>query len=238
MTDNLRTRNVPPVNYGDAFIHALDNPHQLWDTAFRTHIRPMCRHLLFSLFFCSEYGAEIEDLRTSFNALHPTMCKTYNISHDSKDFEEALKILEGGFISISGTRVFYINPSLRDYLSDYLNHASLLATLAVTAQKVDWAQSLWHYARDTKNLSTEDQQSIARAFKPVARAFPKLPVMKIDPINPTVYRFYDLSLTDRFSLLLRWASLCDAGEFMTCALRIAEKPLGGFSRGTGSRWSA
>ena len=39
MTDNLRTRNVPPVNYGDAFIHALDNPHQLWDTAFRTHIR-------------------------------------------------------------------------------------------------------------------------------------------------------------------------------------------------------
>ena len=113
-----------------------------------------------------------------------------------------------------------------------------MATLAVTARKVDWAQSLWHYARDTKNLSTEDQQSIARAFKPVARVFAKLPVMKIDPINPTVYRFYDLSLTDRISLLLRWASLCDAGEFMACALRIAEKPLGGFSRGTGSRWSA
>jgi conflict system STAND superfamily ATPase len=227
MTDRLHTGNVSPTDYAAAFIYALDNPHQLWDTAFRTHIRPMCRHLLFSLFFCSEYGAEIDDLKAAFNALHPTMCRMYNISHEAKDFEESLKILEGGFISITGSRVSFINPSLRDYLTDYLNDTTLLATLASTAQKGDWAQSLWRHVQVTKAFPREQQQSIVLAFKPVAEAFPKLPVLKKDPTDATVYHFHDLSLTDRISLLLSWASVDDV-EFMTYALRIAERPLGGF----------
>ena len=72
----------------------------------------------------------------------------------------------------------------------------------------------------------EKKQSIALAFKPIAAAFQKLPLMKKDPTDPTVYRFCDLSLTDRISLLLSWAIVtCDA-EFMTYALQIAESPLG------------
>jgi hypothetical protein len=157
------------------------------------------------------------------------MCKIYNISHEAKDFEEALKILEGGFIAVSGSRISFINPSLRDYLTDYLNDSSLLATLAQTAQKADWAQSLWQHVRVTNVLPFEQQQSIALALKPVAGAFPKMPVMKKDPTDPTVSRFYDLSLTDRISLLLSWASVTGDAEFVTYALRIAEKPLGGFS---------
>jgi hypothetical protein len=229
MTDGLHTGHVSPAFYAAAFLHALDNPHQLWDTAFRTHIRAMCRHLLFSLFFCSEYGAEIDDLKTAFNVLHPAMCKIYNLSHGPKDFEESLIILEGGFISISGSRVSLVNPSLRDYLTDYLNDASLLAVFASTARKADWAQSLWHHARETKRLPPEQQELIARAFKPVAEAFPRLPIWKKDPAHPMALRLNDLSLTDRISLLVRWASVGNDAEFVTYALKIAETPLGGFS---------
>jgi hypothetical protein len=225
MTDRLNTGKVSPTDYAAAFIHALDNPHQLWDTAFRTHIRPVCRHLLFTLFFCSQYGAEIDDLKTAFNALHPRMCKIYNISHEAKDFEEALKILEGGFIAISGDRISFINPSLRDYMTDYLNDTSLLVTLASTARKADWAQSLWQHVQVRKELPSDQQQSIALAFKPIAAAFQKLPVTKKDPADPTVYRFYDLSLSDRISLLLSWARVTGDAEFMTYALQIAERPL-------------
>ena len=189
----------------------------------------MCRHLLFSLFFSSEYGAEINDLKTAFNALHPTMCRIYNIPHEAKDFEKSLKILEGSFISISGSKVSFINPSLRDYLTDFINDSLLLATFASTAQKADWAQSLWQHVQATKAFPPEEQQSIARAFRPIAKALPSLPVVKKDPTDPTVYRFYDLSLTDRISLLLSWASVGDAAGFVTYALRIAERPLGGFS---------
>ena len=63
MTEGLHTREVSPEAYPAAFLNALDNPRQLWDTAFRTHIPAKCRHLLFALFFCSEYGVEIDELK-------------------------------------------------------------------------------------------------------------------------------------------------------------------------------
>jgi DNA polymerase III delta prime subunit len=226
MTDRFHTGNVRHARYARAFLHALDNPHQLWDTAFRTHIRAMCRHLLFSLFFCSEYGVKIDDLKAAFNALHQRMCRTYLISHKAKDFEESLKILEGWFISINGSRVSFINPSLGDYLRDYLNDAPLLATIASTAQTAKWARSVWSHA--TEALRPEQQHLIARALKSVAGAFPTLPVFKIDPADPTVSRYHDLPLSDRISLLVSWAGAGGDTEFMTYALKIADDPIGGF----------
>ena len=68
MTDGMHTREVGPDAYPKAFLKALNNPRQLWDTAFRTHIPAKCRHLLFSLFFCSQYGVEIDELRGAFEA--------------------------------------------------------------------------------------------------------------------------------------------------------------------------
>ena len=43
MTDVLRIGNSDPNHYPDAFLKALANPRQLWDTAFRTHIPRKCR---------------------------------------------------------------------------------------------------------------------------------------------------------------------------------------------------
>lgn len=228
MTDNLHTRDILADDYPKAFLHALDNPHQLWDTAFRTHIPTKCRHLLYSLFFCSEYGAGLDDLKAAFNSLHATMCKAYNLSHDAKDFEEALRILEGGFIAINGTNVSFINPSVRDYLSEYIDDVSMLAIFASSAQMAEWAQSLWQHVHVTKNFSPESQAAIVGAFKVVARAFPRLPVVKRDPSEPNVWRFHDLGLTERISLLLEWGTSSEADYFVGIAIAIAENPLGGF----------
>jgi hypothetical protein len=142
MTDGIQVRHIGAHQYVTAFRNALDNPRDIWDVAFRTHIAPMCRHLLLSLFFCSEYGAEIDDLRTSFNALHPYLCKKFSIPHDPKDFEETLRILEGGFVEIRDRRVSLINPSLRDYIASYLDDAGMLEDCAATAQKGSWAREL------------------------------------------------------------------------------------------------
>jgi len=215
MTDRLHTDNVLPTDYARRSL-----THSTIRTCFgtlpfaRTYDR-CARHLLFALFFCSEYGAEIDDLKTAFNVLHPVMCKIYNKPHEAKDFEETLKILEGGFIAISGSRISFINPSIRDYMTDYLNDASLLATLASTAQKADWARSLWQHVKVRREISSEQQRSIALAFKPIATEFHKLPSMKKDTVDPTVYRYCDLSFTDRMSLLLSWANVTGDAEFMT-----------------------
>jgi hypothetical protein len=163
MTDGMHTREVGPDAYPKAFLNALNNPRQLWDTAFRTHIPAKCRHLLFSLFFCSEYGVEIDELRGAFEALHPLLCHQYNIAQDIKDFEEALKILEGGFVSISSGRVTFINPSVRDYLTDYLDDAALLGMFAKAAQKADWAEAVWRHATKAAAKSAEQQRALGAA---------------------------------------------------------------------------
>jgi DNA polymerase III delta prime subunit len=229
MTHGMHTREVGPDAYPKAFLNALNNPRQLWDTAFRTHIPAKCRHLLFSLFFCSEYGVEIDELRGAFEALHPLLCHQYNIAQDIKDFEEALKILEGGFVSISSGRVTFINPSVRDYLTDYLDDAALLGMFAKAAQKADWAEAVWRHATKAAAKSAEQQRALGAAFKAVAQLLPALPVMKRDPVEPNRYRFYDSSMSNRLSLLLELYVATSDIVFSGAALSLADQRSNSFS---------
>ncbi|MDR3557963.1 MAG: hypothetical protein P4L61_00365, partial [Candidatus Pacebacteria bacterium] len=230
MTDALRLKEIGPCDYAKAFIGALDNPHQLWDVAFRTHISPMCRHLLFSLFFCSEYGVAIDELKLVFNALHPALCRLYGLAHDPKDYEDAVRVMEGGFINIRGKTISFINPSLRDYLDGYLDDISLLSAFAVTAQKVSWARSIWHHVSlDRARFSHDDREALSVAFRPIAAASVTLPVMKQDPEPPHYYTISDISVSDRIELLLRWAGIANDDAFVQAALALSRKPVGGFS---------
>ena len=49
---------------------------------------------------------------------------------------EALRVLEGSFLSIQGNRVTFLNPSLKDYLASYLTDSELLCRLAPTAKTI------------------------------------------------------------------------------------------------------
>jgi hypothetical protein len=175
MTDGIHIRDVAADRYAAAFLYALNNPLLIWDIAFRTHIAPMCQHLLFSLFFCSEYGVEIDELRGAFNPLHSYLCNKFAIPHAAKDFEEALKILEGGFIEIRDRQVSFVNPSLRDYLIAYLDDANMLRDFALTAQKAIWAREVWTHVRVVRPVSPDQQEEIATAFLKVSESFTRLP---------------------------------------------------------------
>jgi len=147
MTDAFQLRSISPAQYADEFINALANPKQLWDTAFRTHIPQKCRHLLFSIFFASQYGEDINSLRVAFQSLHPRLCARFGHSYDPKDFEESLRILEGGFVTIRDGSVSFVNPSFRDYLTDYLNDLSLLKEFALSARQGKWASRVWEHGK-------------------------------------------------------------------------------------------
>ena len=176
MTDVRRVRTIPPDHYADEFIKALDNPKRLWDTAFRTHIPEKCRHLLFALFFGSQYGEDILDLRPAYQALHSHICAKYGKSHEARDFEKSLRILEGSFIRIQGTSVSFVNPSFRDYLTEYLDDVEQLKDFAAAAQHGDWARQLW---RQGEKISDKSMLAdFASAFKLVARKFPDIPMEK------------------------------------------------------------
>ncbi|MBZ9898532.1 ATP-binding protein [Mesorhizobium sp. BR1-1-6] len=228
MTESVHLGSIPPGRYAEAFIDALANPKQLWDTAFRTHIPEKCRHLLFALFFASQYGAEIADLRVAYQSLHPRLCAKFGQAHDPKDFEESLRILEGGFVSIRNGTVSFVNPSIRDYLTEYLDDLPLLHEFALSARQAEWARQLWRHG---KNLSaTEDQYAeFTRAFTLVAGEFLRIPTWKKSQRFPHSYSVTDLANSDRITLLLKWWEASGDLGFAELAVGLAEKPVSGFS---------
>ena len=229
MTDAFRLRDVKADEYPDAFLAALKNPRELWDTAFRTHIDEKCQHLLFAMFFCSEYGVRMEELRVSYNSLHTVLSERYRLRRNPKDFEEAIRILEGSFIEIRDGMVSYVNPSFRDYLTEYLDDFSMLCDFASSSRNIQWAQSLWKFGnRQIPAPST--QRRFAAAFLPIAAEFNKLPVRRRTRTDSGVVglSMADASNTDRISLLLDWWYATEDQRFADYLRRMMAAPVDGF----------
>lgn len=204
MTDQIRLIDIDPAAYADHFIHMLDHPTEIWDRAFREHIPPKARHLLISLFFLSESGEDVDDLRNSFEVLHARLCSIHNLSSSPTDFQDALKLLEGSFVSIRNRQVAFINPSIRDYLTEYLSDENLLAHIAITAQSARWARDLWQHFKNLKGIRSISSTEFVELFGKIAGQFKSLPVWKPIPHSPSVLRYSDLSLTNRIKLLAEW----------------------------------
>jgi DNA polymerase III delta prime subunit len=226
MTDVLHVSPIAPGKYAAAFIDALANPKQLWDTAFRTHIPEKCRHLLQALFFASEYGSNISKLRTTYLSLHPQLCAKYGHPHDPKDFEEALRILEGSFVTIRDSVVSFINPSFRDYLTEYLNDSLLLKIFAEAARDAHWARALWQHGQ--KLVSGPDLVALAPSFLEVAADFRRIPTWKPSASAPSQLVSFDLANSDRILLLLDWWNACGHKDFAMFARELAARPVNGF----------
>jgi hypothetical protein len=202
MTDYLSIETTPVEKYAEAFLSALDNPSQIWGTAFRTHMPVKCRHLLFGLFFCSEYGVARDDLKVVFDALHPELCRKYVHAYASDDFSEAVRILEGSFIEINGSQISFINPSIRDYLTNYLKDPLFLFNLVSGAKTTKWAMELWEYHK--KMGARRDDARFASLFAPVAHELKEIPLWQPSEDDPSRLRHVELPLSARLKLMLEW----------------------------------
>jgi hypothetical protein len=226
MTDALRIGDIAPSDYPAAFIDALNNPSQIWDTAFRTHIDHRCRHLLMAMFFLSEYGVPVATLRASFDALHTAMSTAFGLPHGPKDFEEALRILEGSFvniINIAGPTVSFVNPSLKDYLAAYLLDVDLLVRLVPTAASIDWLSSLWDFAHPL-GLSEADQTKIAMACAGMLEMIETRPRWRRRTGDARSLEYNDASHSKRLRMLLDWWQLTDDLRFADSVLVLARDP--------------
>lgn len=228
MTDGVQVGGVGADDYPAEFIKSLNNPQRIWDVSFRSHIPRKCQHLLYSLFFCSDYGVLIDELRVIFNGLHQFVSSKYAVPHDSSDFEESLRILEGGYIAIRDRRVSFINPSLRDYLSDRLDDVDLICDFASAAQKADWASRLWDYVRIDKLWSPQRHTQVARCFLPLATRFHELPGWTPSRTTPDAWEYHDMGDAERISLLLTWRACSGDAQFEQLALALATQRVGHF----------
>ncbi|GKX35806.1 MAG: hypothetical protein MnENMB40S_34240 [Rhizobiaceae bacterium MnEN-MB40S] len=234
MTEGDRVSEFSADDYPTSFLTTLTNPTQLWDIPFRKHIPRTCQHLLMTLFFCDEFGVQIEDLRVNYGSYHRALSDHYGASQDPKDFEESLKILEGGFIKIIGTRVHFVNPSVRDYLQAYLNDLTLLIIGAKAAVKSSWAQKVWEHGKRLAKSSNEimpvEQAMLACAFLPIAQEFINLPVsVKIKGTSGyTQYKSTGLSNSERIELMIEWWYASHDSRLISLIIELARNPVDGW----------
>lgn len=225
MTDAIRLGQVKPQDYPKAFLSALANPTKLWEVAFKNHIDTACRHLLITLFFSSPYRDEIPALREAFDSLHERLCAKLGLARGLQDFEDALRTLEGSFVQINDTNVSFINPSVRDFLSQFLIDSELLKTAASSAKSVKFASAVWEFAKGKFRLSPS-KTLIAGEFHTLVEMLKTRPHHKWVDGNSLV--FADSSNSARVELLLEWWSETSNETFLQGALDFVKNPPQGF----------
>ncbi|WP_111538103.1 nSTAND3 domain-containing NTPase [Palleronia aestuarii] len=229
MTDAGHIERVPAGRYADGFLKALDNPERIWEKPFRNHIPRRCQHLLFALYFASEYGADIDELHEVFDGIHPRLCAAFQLAHDIKDFEESLKTLEGSFIVIVNRTVCFINPSVRDYLNRYLCDKGPLMIMASGAVSANGAKRIFEQFQSIPQVSATDLRVLLENFADLSARLKSIPFWRPNPERPGTFSLSDMGNGRRIGLLLGWWRVCALPIFIEAATAIARSPLGGFS---------
>lgn len=228
MTEAAHVTSLPAAAYPQNFVAALDDPGLIWDKAFRNHIPRRCQHLLFALFFALEHGAELEDVREGFDLVHPLLCAAYGLTRSGADFEEALKSLEGSFASISGSRISFVNPSIRDYLDRYLKDKALLVLIAGGACNASAAARMADQFAKLPDVGEEDWRSFLARLMPLCSRLPTMAGWRRVPDRPAELRRYDMANSTRIRLLLSWWRRTGQPFLLATAEAIAAAPPWGF----------
>jgi len=123
MTSRLKTQNVRPEDYFDAFINCLDHPEEIWKESFENHLTEASRQLLLCLVACGT-PAELDVLEEDFDRFYGSRSQEYGWTRRSTDFHWALQELEGNFVLTQKRAnrlvVEWHNPSILDFLLDWL----------------------------------------------------------------------------------------------------------------------
>ena len=212
--------DVEPANYPAYVFSALHDPDLIWSKPFRA-LDMKSQNLLISMYFGSEFGKSIDEARTNFSVLHRAIGAHYGQPTTHADFEDALKSLESGFVSIAGQRVSFVNPSLRDFLKSYLNDKELLLLLPNTAQRADWARGLWSHVGKVFKAHPEILQQIALAFLDFSDRIDATPSLQKTKSNGFwTWSPDDLPVTTRIEMLMEWWEASGQDKFIERALAL------------------
>lgn len=215
--------DITPEQYPGYLYGALQNPDLIWSKPFRA-LSTKSQNLLISMFFGGGLGESIDNTRTNFSEFHRTISAHYGQPTTPTDFEDALKSLESGFVSILGSRVSFVNPSLRDFLKSFLIDKEFLLLLPGTAQRADWARGLWWHVRDLFKTHPEFLKRIAAAFSAYSDRIDATPSMKKTRSDGYwSWSADDMPVTARVELLLQWWEASGQEKFIEKALALLQE---------------
>lgn len=136
--DRIISNEIKDNNYLEFIFNKLGNPSDIWKYEFEKRLNDVERFLIFTLF---SFNNEIEEkyLELSFESRYEYEIKNNGFQRQNNAFRYSLEILSKSFLRIvlkdieKQVRVVdFINPSLKDFLTNYLyeNHIELKRIIA------------------------------------------------------------------------------------------------------------
>lgn len=122
ITSEDKVNHFNKAEFKEFIISSFDYPDEIWKHAYNEQITEDDRLLLNTLISFGEVSNIIE-LEVAFNSRVQYEVEKNNKQREMFAFQKALKRLEGGFILLKNeVNVNFINPSLIDFLVEYLKH--------------------------------------------------------------------------------------------------------------------
>jgi len=154
MTLARTAERIAPNMFFETFLKNLANPIMIWDHAFRNQLSEAGQHLVLVM---GTLGDEVRfsDLEAAFHSFYAYRQKKLGFSSSSRDFDNAVKELDGNFLKtslIGHDRIVTLhNPSLSDFLESYfVNTPTDLMDLIESATFFDQFINLWRGRRGNR----------------------------------------------------------------------------------------
>jgi len=122
----------------------LDNPKELWEKPYRSHISPEGRALMLAQFFNDE-RVLIDFLESSFCRMVQALGLQFSNSELPVRFRAALRELEGSVLAIRNRSVAFSNPGVRDYLQRAIVEDKLLIPIVDVLVRYKEIEQAWVY---------------------------------------------------------------------------------------------
>jgi len=191
-----------PQFFFDEIINNLNNPQKIWQNDFERQISNEARDLLILLVSLPP-KADIVLVNKIFNYYHSEKSKFYTKSFSDNDYRNALKELDGNFIVSKEMRVSFHNPSVKDFLENYILENDVeFKILCSTAMCFEQCVSLF-------NLSAQKEHKLIRKYnnKYIKTLFRNFLEIEFNGLTIYIYRLFASvdcsSISDRVIFLLK-----------------------------------
>lgn len=127
-------------------LRVLDNPSELWERPYRSHLSTDARFLLWAIFFTGPYVGTKLCLqlfkRIAANAGHQ-IAPSEAVSR----FRTGLRELSGSFVTVGDQEISFANPGIRDFLSSVFIGDHLLPVVVQSVSTIHEFGSAWKFFR-------------------------------------------------------------------------------------------
>jgi hypothetical protein len=178
LTGKSRIRDVKPEGYFAFCIAHLNDPKAIWKHAFEQQLSRAASNLLLVLTTLPTEAAS-DDLAAAFSAFHTAQARRYAFSSAPQDYMNALKELEGTFVSTRRAQdlilVKFQNPSVRDFMQNYLLESELVGDILGSCVRFEQPRWFWATLVDGESKLPRGQlgdkrDTLRRALREMFRA--------------------------------------------------------------------